>query len=161
MILTGLEIVKEWKAGRIEIEPFRADQINPNSYDFRLAKSLSVYSNHVLDPRKENPQEEILLPESGLVLQPGRIYLGRTQERMGSDYYVPIIHGKSSIARLGLFIHVTADLIDIGYHEQWTLQLNPIQPIRIYPDMRIGHATFSKVFGEIVLLPEWRPLPEI
>ncbi len=161
MILTGLEIVKEWQAGKIEIDPFSRDQINPNSYDFRLADSIKIYTNSILDPRRANPTEEIQLPESGLVLQPGRIYLGRTKESMGSDQYVPLIHGKSAIARLGLFIHVTADLIDIGFHGQLMLQLNPIQPVRIYPDMRIGHVTFSKVFGEIVLLPEWRPIPEI
>lgn len=154
MILTGLEIVKEWKAQRICIQPFSVDQINPNSYDFRLANIIKVYTNHVLDSRKTNSDIEILIPEEGLVLQPGRVYLGCTKERMGSDHYVPIIHGKSSIARLGLFIHVTADLIDIGFHGQWTLQMNPIQPVKVYPDMRIGHVTFSKVFGEIVLSPE-------
>ncbi len=151
MILTGLEIIKEWKAGKICIQPFSVDQINPNSYDFKLANILQIYTNHVLDAHKVNPKREMFIPEEGLVLQPGRVYLGCTKERMGSDYYVPIIHGKSSIARLGLFIHVTADLMDIGLHDQWSLQLNPIHPLRVYPDMRIGHVTFSKVFGEIVL----------
>jgi dCTP deaminase len=151
MILTGLEIIKEWKTGKICIQPFSVDQINPNSYDFKLDNTLQIYTNHALDARGINPQREMLIPEEGLVLQPGRVYLGRTKERMGTNYYVPIIHGKSSIARLGLFIHVTADLMDIGLHDQWPLQLNPIHPLRVYPDMRIGHVTFSTVFGEIVL----------
>lgn len=151
MILTGLEIIKELKSEKIRIQPFSIEQINPNSYDFKLANVLQVYTNHVLDARGANPTREMLIPEEGLVLQPGRVYLGWTKERMGSDYYVPIIHGKSSIARLGLFIHVTADLIDIGLHDHWSLQLNPVHPVRVYPDMRIGHVTFSKVFGKIVL----------
>lgn len=151
MILTGLEIIKEFKLGKIDIQPFNIDQINPNSYDFKLANSLQVYTKHVLDAREANPKSEMLIPEDGLVLQPGRVYLGCTKERMGSDYYVPIIHGKSSIARLGLFIHVTADLMDIGLHAQLSLQLNPIHPVRVYPDMRIGHVTFCRFFGTFTL----------
>lgn len=151
MILTGLEIKKEWEAGRIDIRPFTLDQLNPNSYDFRLGSLIKTYTNYILDPRHQNPAVGLEIPEDGLVLQPGRIYLGHTAEIMGSDYYVPIIRGKSSTARLGLFIHVTADLIDIGAHNQWTLQMNPVQPVRVYPNMKIGQVTFWKVVGEINL----------
>jgi dCTP deaminase len=151
MILTGSEIAKQWEAGKIEIRPFQPDQVNPNSYDFRLGSSLKVYSNHLLDPKQRNPTVGLSISEDGLILEPGRIYLGHTLETMGSDHFVPIIRAKSSIARLGLFIHVTADLIDIGSHNQWTLQLNPVQPVRIYPGMRIGQVTFWTVLGDITL----------
>ena len=70
---------------------------------------------------------------------------------MGSDSFVPIIRGRSSFARLGLFIHVTADLIDIGSHNQWTLQLHCVQPLRLYAGMHVGQVTFWTVKGEIVL----------
>lgn len=70
---------------------------------------------------------------------------------MGSDTFVPIIRARSSIARLGLFIHVTADLIDIGSINQWTLQLHAVQPIRIYAGMLIGQVTFWCVKGDIIL----------
>ena len=151
MILTGPEIVKEWKSNRIDIRPFNPHQINPNSYDFRLGDVFKTYANYVLDPRVQNATVETKIPEEGLVLMPGRIYLGHTLEIMGSDFYVPIIRGRSSTARMGLFVHVTADLIDIGSHNQWTLQLSPVQPIRVYPGMRIGQVTFWKVKGRIVL----------
>ncbi|MFT7835891.1 hypothetical protein Q5530_07050 [Saccharothrix sp. BKS2] len=81
----------------------------------------------------------------------GRIYLAGTAERMGSEHYVPIIRARSSIARLGLFIHVTADLIDIGSINNWTLQLHAVQPVRVYPGMRIGQVTCWSVEGEIEL----------
>jgi dCTP deaminase len=151
MILTGPEIKREWENGRIDIRPFNDGQLNPNSYDFRLGNQIKVYTNYLLDPRYPNHVTEFIIPEEGIILQPGRIYLGHTLEYMGSDFYVPIIRAKSSTARLGLFMHVTADLIDIGSHNQWTLQLNPIQPIRLYPDMLIGQVTFWKVKGEIIL----------
>jgi len=151
MILTGSRIHDEWNAGRIDIQPFHPKQLNPNSYDFRLGELLKVYTDEVLDLRRHNPTREIPIPEEGFVLQPGRIYLGHTLEWMGSDCYVPIIRAKSSTARLGLFVHVTSDLIDIGSHNQWTLQLNAVHPVRIYAGMRIGQVTFWEPKGEIVL----------
>jgi dCTP deaminase len=151
MILTGTEISRQRDLGRINIEPFDSSRINPNSYDFRLGPTLKTYSHYLLDARRENFATETAIPEGGLVLQPGRIYLGHTVEVMGSDHYVPIIRGKSSTARLGLFIHVTADMIDIGSHNQWTLQLNAVQPIKIYPNMRIGQVTFWRVVGDVTL----------
>jgi dCTP deaminase len=151
MILTGSEIAREHAKGAIDIRPFYPSQLNPNSYDFRLGPVFKTYASYVLDARKPNTAVETVIPEAGLIFQPGRIYLGHTVEIMGSDLYVPIIRGKSSIARLGLFIHVTADIIDIGSHNQWTLQLNPVQPIRLYPNMLIGQVTFWKVSGDIEL----------
>jgi dCTP deaminase len=151
MILTGQKIFSEWKAGRIQIDPFCSEQLNPNSYDFRLGTQIKIYKQYFLDPKKHNRTNTVEIPEKGYVLMPGRIYLGHTAETMGSDYFVPIIRAKSSIARLGLFVHVTADLIDIGSHNQWTLQLNPVQPMRIYPNMCIGQVTFWRVFGKITL----------
>jgi dCTP deaminase len=70
---------------------------------------------------------------------------------MGSTRYVPIIKGRSSIARLGLFITITADLIDIGSINQWTLQLHCVVPVRVYPGMPIGQVTFWKAHGKIEL----------
>lgn len=151
MILTGREILREHRSARIDIRPFNLDQINPNSYDFRLGSTLKTYVDYVLDTRHRNEVETTEIPKSGLILRPGRIYLGHTLEIMGSDHYVPIIRGKSSTARLGLFVHVTADIIDIGSHNQWTLQLNPVQPVKVYPGMLVGQVTFWKTVGEVTL----------
>lgn len=151
MILTGLEIERQRSLGRIQIEPFRPEQVNPNSYNFRLGHLLKWYRSKTLDPKIKQDVEECELPLSGIVLYPGRIYLGHTEEVMGSDFYVPIIKGRSSIARLGLFIHVTADIIDIGSHNQWTLQLFAVQPVKVYRGMLIGQVTFWCVSGEIKL----------
>src|ERR1017187_524812 len=124
MILTGSEIRREVDNGRIWISPFDPDRVQPNSYDFRLGPTLLRYTPEVLDVRHDNEFERFDIPETGYILQADRVYLGHTSEVMGSNTYVPIIRGRSSIARLGLFIHVTADLIDIGSRNQWTLQLH-------------------------------------
>src|SRR6266853_475463 len=149
MILTGPEIIKQVQSSRIQIEPFNINQVNPNSYNFRLGETIKYYVNDVLDPKIKQEVREVKVESDGYVLNPGRIYLGHTFEIMGSDYYVPVVKGRSSSARLGLFIHITADLIDIGSHNQWTLQLYAVQPIKVYPQMLIGQVTFWKVFGEI------------
>lgn len=151
MILTGNEIVRQVRLGRINIEPFDSRQVNPNSYNFRLGRRVKCYREEVLDSRARNEVEECIIPDSGMVLQPDRIYLGHTEEVMGSDFYVPIIRARSSVARLGLFVHVTADLIDIGSHNQWTLQLHAVQPVRIVPRLEIGQVTFWTVEGNVTL----------
>ncbi|MDF1489391.1 dCTP deaminase [Tessaracoccus caeni] len=151
MILTGPKILEEVEAGRIVIEPFDPGQINPNSYDFRLSEELLCYTDRMLDSAVLNPSEMIEFPPGGLVLRPDRVYLGCTVETMGSEFYVPIIRGKSSLARLGLFINMTADLIDLGSVNQWTLQFHAIEPLRIYPKMLIGQVTFWIPEGEKVL----------
>lgn len=151
MILTGREIARQVQHGRITIEPFNENQLNPNSYDFLLGDTLLVYNEEVLDPKIDNRHELINIGPHGLVLEPGRVYLGHTIEVMGSDSFVPIIKGKSSTARLGLFIHMTADLIDLGSINQWTLQLHAVEPIRVYPEMRIGQVTFWEPLGDITL----------
>lgn len=150
MILTGNKIEEKVLNKEIIIDPFNPSQINPNSYDFRLGKTLRIYNDYVLDPKKENSTTLIEIPDDGLILDPKYLYLGHTEEVMGSNYYVPIIRGRSSIGRIGIFIHITADLIDIGSINQWTLQLHSVHPVRIYPRMLIGQVTFWTVEGSIV-----------
>lgn len=150
MILTGPEISRQVSRQRIQIEPFCAARLNPNSYNFRLSETLRVYDNELLDAAIENPSSEIKIPHDGMLLQPDRIYLGASVEIIGSDHYVPIIRARSSTARLGLFVHVTADLVDLGFFGQITLQLHAVQPVIVYPNVEIGQVTFWHVVGEKV-----------
>jgi dCTP deaminase len=151
MILTGPEIARQHERGRITIDPFDPGRVNPNSYNFCLGPALKVYTGLVLDVARRNPVRELNIPAGGMVLEPGRIYLGSTVEIMGSDHYVPIVRARSGVARLGLFVHVTADLIDIGSVNQWTLQLHAVQPVRIYAGLVVGQVTFWTTQGEIAL----------
>jgi dCTP deaminase len=151
MILTGDEIIREYNIGRIKITPFNEKQINPNSYDFRLGHLIKIYKNEVLDPTIKQETFVIDIRKNDIVLYPNKIYLAHTFETMGSDFYVPIIRAKSSVARLGLFIHVTADLIDIGSYNEWTLQLHAVQPVKLSAGMLIGQVTFWTVKGVISL----------
>lgn len=147
MILSGLEI-KRRLGTDIKIEPFDADKINPNSYNVSLSDDLLVYSVDHLDMRKENPVESLRIPPEGLLLEPGRLYLGRTREYTETHNLVPMLEGRSSVGRLGLFIHVTAGFGDIGFCGYWTLEIFAIQPIRIYAGVDIGQIFYHTIEGE-------------
>jgi dCTP deaminase len=151
MILTGSEITRGVREGRIIIDPFSPNQIAPNSYDFRLGNRCRTYIDDELDCARENKTHAIDIGPDGLLLKPDKLYLINTHERMGSAHFVPIIRGRSSVGRLGIFINITADLIDIGSINQWTLQLHAIAPVRVYPGMLIGQVTFWVPQGPIDL----------
>ncbi|MFF3291683.1 PEP/pyruvate-binding domain-containing protein [Streptomyces sp. NPDC003023] len=151
MILTGTEIERERTNGRITIEPFTPEQVNPNSYNFRLGRTLRVYQDMPLDARRTNDFEEIEIPDDGYVLEPGRLYLAHTVETLGSEHYAPTFAARSSVARLGLFINLSASLGDIGYTGQWTLQLYSMNRVRVYPGISIGQMMWWRPQGEIVL----------
>lgn len=150
MILTGNEIKLQHEAGAIVIEPWDDARVNPNSYNLRLAPELMVYTEAVLDPKQNNRTRNIIIPEDGYVLKPGRLYLAKTMEWTESRNFVPKLEGRSSIGRLGLAIHVTAGFGDVGFCGNWTLELECVQPVRVYPGMEICQVSYHTVAGEIV-----------
>ncbi|NLU52599.1 MAG: dCTP deaminase [Clostridiaceae bacterium] len=147
MILSGKEIQR--RLGKdIFIEPFNPAQLNPNSYNLKLHNELLVYENNLLDMKKENKAKLITIPEEGLILEPNRLYLGRTKEYTRTENLVPMLEGRSSIGRLGLFIHVTAGFGDVGFSGYWTLEIYCIQPIKIYPDVEICQIYYHSIEGD-------------
>jgi len=147
MILSGKEILKHI-GKEIIIEPFDEKRINPNSYNLTLANELLVYDNYVLDMKHPNPTSKIIIPEDGLILEPHKLYLGRTNEYTRTDKFVPMLEGRSSIGRLGLFIHITAGFGDVGFSGYWTLEIFCVQPIKIYPNVEICQIYYHDIDGE-------------
>lgn len=147
MILSGKEIQKHI-GKEIVIEPFDAQRVNPNSYNLSLHRELLVYEDNTLDMKKPNATRLIEIPESGLLLEPNRLYLGRTNEFTKTDGYIPMLEGRSSVGRLGMFIHVTAGFGDVGFAGYWTLEIFCVQPIIIYPDVEICQIYYHTIDGE-------------
>ncbi|MCA9394405.1 MAG: dCTP deaminase [Candidatus Omnitrophica bacterium] len=147
MILSGLEIKKRLNKD-IFIDPFNDDQLNTNSYNLRLHNQVLVYESAVLDMKKENKVREMIIPEDGLQLECGQLYLGRTQERTRTENFVPMLEGRSSIGRLGLFVHVTAGFGDVGFSGYWTLEMFCVKPIRIYPGIEICQIFYHTIQGD-------------
>lgn len=148
MILTANEIEKNVRNGNILIAPFLSDMVNPNSYDYRLDFKLLEIEDALVDPKKQTSHKEISLDKDGYILSPDKIYLANTYEEIGSNVFVPILTGKENLGRLGLFLQITADLGNLGAKHKWTLELKAVQPLKIYPMMRIGQVSFWRTKGQ-------------
>lgn len=147
MILSGLEIKKQL-GKNIFIDPYNENQINPNSYNLRLSDELLVYDTEILDMKKANNVRKICIPDEGIILEPNTLYLGRTVEYTKTEKYVPMLEGRSSIGRLGLFIHVSAGFGDVGFSGYWTLEIHCVHPIRVYPEIEICQIYYHTIEGE-------------
>ncbi|MBQ9388976.1 MAG: dCTP deaminase [Synergistaceae bacterium] len=144
MILSGLSI-REHIGREIIIEPFNEARLNPNSYNLSLHDELLVYTNETLDMKHDNPSTKIKIPPEGLMLMPGKLYLGRTSEYTKTEGYIPMLEGRSSIGRLGICIHVTAGFGDVGFAGYWTLELFCVQPVRIYAGVQIAQIYYHTI----------------
>jgi dCTP deaminase len=148
MILSGKEIVENINNNSIVIDPYDVKQLNPNSYNLKLHNELLVYEEDVLDMKKDNNYKVITIPEEGFFLEPNTLYLGRTVEFTQTDKFVPMLEGRSSVGRLGMFIHITAGLGNIGMAGHWTLEIFVVQPLRIYPNVEICQIFFNTINGD-------------
>lgn len=149
-VLSGNEIRQRMSRGDIIIHPYNDQQLGPNSYNLRLDEDMMLYREAVLDPRQDNRTNIVHIPAEGMVLQPGQLYLASTMEYTETHGLVPMIVGRSSVGRLGLFVHVTAGFGDIGFSGRWTLELTPVRPVRVYPGMELCQVYFQTVCGEIL-----------
>lgn len=150
--LTGAAIAEDVKEGLISIEPYDQANLNPNSYNLSIGDTMlecmgndylhNQYDEnkltYMIDLKKEIKYQEVKIPEDGIILKPGRLYLIATKEYIGSDYYIPMITGRSSLGRAGVSVHQEAGFGDIGYHGKWTLQVTVTLPTKIYPNMKMA-----------------------
>lgn len=147
-----MQIIENVNNGSIEIEDFDVCRINPNSYNLRLSDTLMYYTMPVLNPYTENETKSIIIPDEGFILEPHKLYLGSTMEYTATDEFIPGIEGRSSLARLGLFVHITAGFGDIGFKGRWTLEFMALKPIRLYKGMEICQIYYEEICGDKSIL---------
>lgn len=175
-ILLRTEIEKQMELGNIVIEGSpnpNGVTINPNSINLTLNNRLKVYDlepvkekyniidkiykkkkkkyanpNTYLDMNKENRTRDLIIPEDGLILYPGILYIGSTNERTLVKGLHPTISGRSSTGRLGLSVHITAGFGDNGFDGTWTLEITVEHPLKIYPNKEICQVSFNTVVGD-------------
>ncbi len=147
MILSGQEIERRLGTD-IKIEPFDPANLNPNSYNLTLHNELLTYEELVLDMRRPSRVRRLTIPPEGLVLSPNQLYLGRTVEMTETHQLVPMIEGRSSVGRLGLFVHVTAGFGDVGFRGYWTLEMFAVQQVRVYPNVPICQIFYHQIAGD-------------
>lgn len=149
MILCDQQILSHIAAGGIVIDPFDRNNLGPNSYDLHLGRRLLRPVNHMLDCANNNMMEPILMDSSGFTLRPGILYLAVSVEYTETHIHVPFLDGKSSLGRLGIRIHATAGRGDVGFKGHWTMEIDVVQPVRVYPDMPIGQLIFHEAYVPI------------
>ena len=154
MVLSDRTIRRLLGEGRIGIEPFDADLMQPSSLDVRVDRYFRVFRNSrypYIDVKAEQEGlTELVEATNGeaFILHPGEFVLGSTLERVTlPDDLVARLEGKSSLGRLGLLIHSTAGFIDPGWDGHVTLELSNVAnlPITIYPGMKIGQLSFVQL----------------
>ena len=158
MILSDRDIRAEIDSGRIVIDPFVPDAVQPSSVDLHLGNRFRVFRNNrtaVIDPRTDQPELTELVEIAGdepFILHPGEFALGATFERVGlPDDLVARLEGKSSLGRLGLLIHSTAGYVDPGWEGTLTLELSNVAnlPIKLYDGMKIGQVSFQRLSSAV------------
>ncbi len=145
MILSGKKIVQEVEAGKLVIKPFNTKRLGPNSYNLCLHEELATYESETLDMRKPQTLKRFTIPQEGLILEPNKLYLGRTVEYTETRGYVPMLEGRSSIGRLGLSVHITAGFGDVGFRGYWTLEISAIHPSRVYAGVEICQVFYHEI----------------
>lgn len=155
-ILTGLEIKKQIQQKRIRIAPYSDRFLNPNSYDLTLAPTiLEVQPTipgepiEVGNPKTVKYIKREHLEGEAIVLFPGKLYLAATNEMTETDYYIPLLEGKSSLARHGVTVHMSAGFGDIGFVGTWTLEISVMLPTILRPNMRIAQISFTTPEGDL------------
>jgi dCTP deaminase len=154
MVLSDRTIRRLLAEGRIGIEPYAEELLQPSSVDVRVDRLFRVFRNSrypFIDVKREMEDLTELVevdPEEAFILHPGEFVLGSTLERITlPDDLVARLEGKSSLGRLGLLIHSTAGFIDPGWDGHVTLELSNVAnlPITIYYGMKIGQLSFVQL----------------
>ena len=154
MVLSAGDIRAEIAAGRIVIDPYIPEAVQPSSVDLHLDRRFRVFRNSrypFIDVRADQPELTELVEIGGddpFILHPGEFVLGSTFERVQlPNDLVARLEGKSSLGRLGLLIHSTAGYVDPGWEGNLTLELSNVAnlPITLYDGMKIGQISFQRL----------------
>src|SRR5690625_3020329 len=151
MLLSDRDIRTDLASGRIGLDPFDDEMIQPSSVDVRLDHYFRLFDNHkypVIDPSLPQPELTRLVevdPEESFMLHPGEFVLASSLEVVSlGDDIAARLEGKSSLGRLGLLTHSTAGFVDPGFTGHVTLELSNAAtlPIKLWPGMKIGQLCF-------------------
>jgi len=172
MLLSDRDIRAVIDAGRVVLDPYDEEMVQPSSVDVRLDRLFRVFENHRyphIDPALEQPDLTRLVDceaDEPFVLHPGEFVLGATYERVTlPDDLAARLEGKSSLGRLGLVTHSTAGFIDPGFTGHITLELSNMAtlPIMLWPGMKVGQLCFFRLsspaehpYGSVVNLSRYQ-----
>ncbi len=152
-MLSDRDIRAALAAGKIKISPSVPDNaVQPASLDLHLANTFWVFppSNEIFDPRSPITDDSHRTPTitDEFDIYPGQFVLASTTEHVSlGPAHAARIEGKSSLGRLGLFVHITAGFIDPGFAGNITLELLNVsgRPLRLHAGMKIAQLSIQEL----------------
>jgi dCTP deaminase len=154
VLLSDQDLRKEVESGRLALDPFDVEMLQPSSIDVRLDRFFRVFNNtkytHIDPSQQQDELTSLVETPAGeqFVLHHGEFVLGSTYEMVTlPDDLAGRLEGKSSLGRLGLLTHSTAGFIDPGFSGHITLELSNVAnlPITLHPGMKIGQLCLFKL----------------
>ena len=114
MILADVDIDHIIKSGKaFLVNPYNEEMLQCNSVDLTLGDELKKIDGKSIDLR-----------QSSYKIKPMEFLLGSTMEKVHIPHDLcGHIDGKSSIGRLGVFVHVSSGFIDSGFTGNVTLEI--------------------------------------
>ena len=156
-ILTKNEIIKSIKEGKIDITPFKKENVGPTSIDLTLGKEFRVFKKvrKIFHIKEELNYQEVtkvvrIKDDEYLLLMPGELVHGITIEKIRmSEELAGWIEGRSRFARIGLMVHVTAGLVQPCCDNKQVLEISNMSPmpIALYPGTKICQIIFERLEG--------------
>jgi len=152
-ILTKNEILKLLKSKKMEIKPFKKDQVGPGSIDLTLSSEFRIFKKK----SKINVTEFLTykdytepVKKSEIKLKPGEFINGITVEniKLPSDI-CGILTGRSKFARIGVLVHATASFIQPGINNRQVLEIKNISKniLILKPGIRICQLVLMETKG--------------
>lgn len=171
MILTDREIQTAISRGAIIIDPAPSEKAySSTSVDLTIDENLSIFMPHkegletIIDPSAPNfNAEEILkdltrphkISSDGFILKQKELILAYSKEYVDlrpDTKFAARVEGKSSLARIGLSIHITAPTIHAGFDGQIRLEIVNHGPLPIR--LRVGMRICQLIFEQTLKTPE-------
>lgn len=156
-------IYRHLSYGSVKIFPFEMERLGPASYDLTLHPEIGRVNLPSVVDLKDIPEHYVRMvrireetwdgpDDDPYDLMPGDFVLASTIETIGIPTSLAArVEGKSSLARLGLAVHVTGGFIDPGFEGQITLEMVNLSGsvLRLWPGIPIAQIAFMPVVGEV------------
>jgi dCTP deaminase len=160
MILTRDAYLDEIKKGRIVITPFDKDMAGPGSYDLAIGNEFRYFkkAHTILDASEGADYREhtVLInkpDDEPFIIMPGEAAHTITREKLKLPGDIcGWLQGRSTYARLGLMVHITASFVQPGVNNRQVLEMfnaSPV-PLALKPGSRICHIIFGRCEGSAV-----------
>ena len=162
--LSDFKILELLTDGELVIHPIvdTEAQISGSKVDLRLDNVFHLVQRTNIQSYDPPTYHEANLPKylerkivpygTHFVLHPGELVLAPTFESVTlPKYLIGFLEGRSSLARLGILVHITAGVDNPGFIGTLIVELLNVGrlPVDLYPLMRIGALSLARVEGEV------------